>query len=184
MIGDVVFADPLALWAGAVAVPVALAHLYRRRRRRVAVPFVPLLREAVGPVRARGAWRRLRDALRLVARVGAVAALALALAGPRPARATVVVEDLVVVVDADPTTTARERRAPYATRLDLALGLAGALVRAHPAGRAGAVVAGDAVEVLLAPTDDPAARARAFEPAALRARQRARATRPPDLAAA
>jgi len=181
VIPDVVFARPAALYALAVALPVLLAHLYRRRRRRVAVAFVPLLREAVGPVRARGAWKRVREALRLTARLGAVAALALALAGPRPARPAAAVEDLVVVVDADPTTTARERRAPYATRLDDGLALAQALVRAHPTGRVGVLVAGHGVDVLLPPTDDRDAIAKAFAPEALRAVLASRARRAPDL---
>jgi len=37
--------NPAALWALALLVPVVLLHLYRRRRRRLEVAFLPLLRE-------------------------------------------------------------------------------------------------------------------------------------------
>jgi hypothetical protein len=154
---NIVFARPEALCALVVALPVLLAHLYRRRRRRVAVAFVPLLREAIGPVHARGAWKRVREAMRLLCRIGAVAALVLAIAGPKPAQAATPIEDLVIVLDADETTYCREPEGgplEGATRFERELALAKAHTLARSAGRVGVVLAGATPRTLVAPTED------------------------------
>ena len=54
-------ADPRWLVGLGLAVPLVLLHLHHRRR--VVVPFLPLLVEAAGPRRAGGGWRRLRERL-------------------------------------------------------------------------------------------------------------------------
>ena len=63
-------ARPEVLWALLLAVPLVLLHLYRRRR--MVVPFLPLLVEAVGPRRAGGGWHKLRELLSLILQVLAV----------------------------------------------------------------------------------------------------------------
>ena len=152
------WAEPRALWGLLLVLPVVAAHLYRRRRRRLEVAFVPLLRESVAPVRALGAWRRLAEGARLLLRTLALACLVLALAGPRPAEAQVPPTDLVVVLDLDATTSAVESRGREGveTRLDRAVDLARALILAHDGGRTGLVAAGAVPRVLVAPTEDRA----------------------------
>lgn len=163
------FAEPRALWLLGLALPLLALHLYRKRRVRLLVAFVPLVRESLGPVRPLGGWRRLSDAAPLVARLLALAALALALAGPRPASAAVRPVDLVVVLDADVTTTTVEPTGPGdgggRTRFERGVTLAKALARAHGGGRVGLVVAGATPATPVAPGDDRDAFDRAAEAA-------------------
>jgi hypothetical protein len=144
------WAEPGALWALALALPVAALHLYRRRRRRLDVAFAPMLREAAGAPRPFAAWRRLADRASLVLRLLALACLVLAWAGPR-AEPGAEPRDLVLVVDLDVTTRAREEGG--ATRLDLEKRLARRLVAAHGPGRA-AVVAAGAVPRVASPLEE------------------------------
>ncbi len=99
---------PLALWGLAAALPITLLHLYFRRRKRVLVPFVPLLAESRGPVRREARFKRLRDATALFARLLGLAAAVFALGGLRPVEAHRVHADVFLVIDADVTTAARE----------------------------------------------------------------------------
>ena len=166
MMPDVVLGEPRALWALVLAAPVVAAHLYRKRRRRLEVAFVPMLREGLGPTRALGFWRRLTDVARLACRVAALACLALALAAPRPVHAAVPVQDLFVVLDSDASVDAVEARLPgglVETRLDRAVALAAAHVRAHASGRVGVILAGPAPRVLAALSDDREAAVAALE---------------------
>ncbi len=144
---------PALLWALLLVVPVALFHLYHRRR--VVVAFLPLLVEAVGPRRPGGGWRRLRDRLSLLLRLLALAALVLALAGLAPARAGPGPRALVLVVDADVTTGAVESdgRSRYVQGLDLARRIV-----ASEAWREVAVLESRQIpEVIVSPTEDRAA---------------------------
>jgi hypothetical protein len=137
--------EPRALWGLLLALPLVAAHLVRRRRLRVVVPFVPLLVEARGPVRGGGGWRRLSEAAALACRLLALAALALALARPLAAQPPVPVP-LVLVLDLDVTVTAREPDGR--SRLAHALALARAEVRGHAAGPVSVVLAGATPRVL------------------------------------
>ncbi len=161
---------PMALWGLTAALPILLFHLYFRRRRRVLVPFTPLLLESFGPVRREARFKRLREAASLLARMLALACAVLALGGLRPAEARAPVRDLFVVIDADVTTAARE--SDGSTRLEHAQRLARAFVRAVPertgagrrlAGRVSVVVADAAPRLLVPPTDDLQAALRALE---------------------
>ncbi len=165
----VTFAAPAALWALGLALPLVALHLYRKRRLRIVVAFVPLVRESLGPVRPLGGWRRLFDVAPLLCRLTALAALALALAGPRPASAAMPPLDLVVVLDADVTTLAWERAGPGegegATRFRRAGTLSKALARAHGRGRVGLVLAGTSPTTRLPPSEDRDAFDRAVDAA-------------------
>jgi hypothetical protein len=136
-------------------VPVVVLHLYRRRRRRVVVAFLPLLREGIGSTRRIGGLRRLSDAAALLARLLALAAIVLALAGPRPAREGPPPTDLVLVVDADATTAAREARGT--TRFERGVRLARAHAAAQDGGRLAVVVAGAVPRAVVPLTADRAA---------------------------
>jgi hypothetical protein len=160
-VAAVEWALPAALWGLTAAVPVAALHLYLRRRRRVLVPFAPLLVETLGAVRGRARFRRLREGASLLARLLALGCAVLALAGPRPARAGAPPRALVVVLDAGVTSAARE--ADGALRLVHARRLARAWVEAQPrvpgeAERllrpAAVLAAGTAPRVLAPPTRD------------------------------
>ncbi len=153
-------AAPAALWGLTALLPIVLFHLYFRRRRRVLVPFTPLLLESFGPVKREARFKRLREAASLLARVLALLCAVLALGGLRPAEADAKPRDLFVVIDADVTTAARE--ADGATRLEHARRLARAFVASVPERRGAArrldarvsvLLAGLAPRLLVAPTD-------------------------------
>ncbi len=170
LVAAFVLAQPTALWGLAALVPIALFHLYFRRRRRVLVPFTPLLLESMGPVRREARFKRLREAASLLARMLALVCAVLALGGLRPAEAEAPVADLFVVVDADITTAARESGG--ATRLAHAQELARAFVRSVPTRGAGqlsalvsVLVAGQAPRLLVPPTRDLADALKRLEPA-------------------
>jgi len=154
-----VLATPTALWGLAGVVPIVVFHLYFRRRRRVLVPFAPLLAESLGPVKRQARFKRLREAASLLARLGALLCVVLALGGLRPAEARAPEPDLVLVIDADVTTAAREQDG--ARRLEHARRLARAWIHAMPATDEGplaatvsVVVAGQAPRLLVPPTTD------------------------------
>ncbi|MDA1194911.1 MAG: BatA domain-containing protein, partial [Planctomycetota bacterium] len=157
------FALPVALWGLLAALPIVAFHLYFRRRRRVFVAFAPLLVESAGLVRSEARFRRLRDFASLALRLLALTCAVLALAGLRPVDASPPARDLLLVIDADITTAARE--ADGVLRLELARRLAQDFVRAQPAragdldrtaGVVGVVLAAGSARLLLAPTDDRA----------------------------
>lgn len=152
-------ARPVALWGLLLGVPILIFHLYARRRQRVIVPFIGLLREALGPAPVRARFRFLREASSLLMRLVALAALVLAIGGIRPARATKAPVDLIVVVDADVTTGALESGGT--PRLIEGLELAAAWVRHHDEGQVGVVLAGAPLEVVAPPTAEREVAARA-----------------------
>ncbi len=133
-------ARPGMLWGLALGVPILLFHLYHRRRQRISVPFIGLLRDSLGPTRHVSRFKWLREAASLATRLLALGAVVLALGGLRPAEARAPTRDLVIVVDGDVTTAAREPDG----RMRVVHGLerAQAHVRAHIEGRVGVVVAG------------------------------------------
>lgn len=166
------FERPDLLWALALAAPLVVLHLYRRRRRRLDVAFAPLLAEVAGPAAPLAFWRRLRDLASLLARLLALACLALAAAGPREASASAASRDLVVVLDADVTTLALESATE--TRFARQVALAKAHLHAADVGRVAVVSAGAIPLAFVPPTTDRAAAAAAldglrpgFEPADL-----------------
>lgn len=150
---------PQALWALGFAIPIALFHLYHRRR--VVVPHLPLLMEAVGPRRPGGGWRHLRDVTSLWLRVAALACAVLALAGLAPATAAPPPEAFFVVVDADVSALTRE--ADGRTRYAHALDLARASLLAAPWAEATVIEARGTPRVLVPATRDSAAAARRLE---------------------
>ena len=99
---------PWALWGLALAAPIVLLHLYFRRRTRRIVPFLPLFRESLIQTKDLRRWRRLRDLMTLMARLGALVCFVLALSGLRPAETRQDPRALAIVVDADVTTRATE----------------------------------------------------------------------------
>ncbi len=145
-------AMPAALWGFAVGVPVIVAHLYFKRRRRIEVPFVGLLRETIGTTRTIARFRRLRETAALCSRLLALACVVLAIGGLRPAEAEKSPFDLMLVVDADVTTRAVE--ADGRMRLAHGLELAAAHARAHADGRVGALVAGDVIQIVSPLSED------------------------------
>jgi hypothetical protein len=155
--------SPLALWGLLLAVPIVLLHLHHRHR--VVVPFLGLVSDALGPRRPGGGWRRLREAGSLLARLLALAAAVLALAGLSPVRGDPPPESLFVVVDADVTTGVREPDGR--SRLSHAVRLAGAFVRAEAWAEVGVLAAGATPEVWVPVTADRegAARRLAAHPA-------------------
>lgn len=162
------FARPFALYGAALAVPIAVLHLYRKRRRRLVVAFAPLLREAASPVRSLGGFARIAEGLRLALRLLALAALTLAAAGARPAGARVREPvDLVVVLDGDVTQRATESDAGATLverRFDRSVALATAILRAPTDGLRALVLAGREARTLVAPTADVDAVVRALDP--------------------
>jgi hypothetical protein len=155
--------QPHALWLLLLAVPLVAAHLLKRRRMRVVVPHVALLLDARGAVSGSGVGRRLRELAPLACRLLALAALVLvvARAAPEPPREPV---PLALVVDADVTGEVRE--ADGRSRLEHALGLAAAHVRAHDEGPVSVVLAAGVPRVLAQASDDREALAqRLLDPA-------------------
>lgn len=159
--GGLELAAPAALWGLLAGLPILAFHLYFRRRRRVLVPFAPLLVESAGLVRREARFKRLREMTSLILRLLALACAVLALGGLRPAEAVEPPRDVFLVIDADVTTAARE--ADGALRLEHARRLAQALVRALPTragddlrseGTVAVVRAGRAPGLVLAPTDE------------------------------
>lgn len=141
-LGAYELARPEWLWGLAVAAPLVLLHLVHRRRVKVDVPFLGLLREGLGPTREAARFKRLRQILSLLLRVGALALLVLALCGLRPVEAREAAQDLVIIVDADVTTGAVEDDGR--TRFEHGLALAAAHVRHHIAGDVDVLLAAEA----------------------------------------
>ncbi len=159
-------ARPWALYGLALALPVVVFHLYRKRRRRLVVPFLPLLREASAPVRSFGGFARVSEGVRLLARVAALCAFVLAAAGLRPAEDPAATpEDLVVVLDGDVTQRAAEgsdRGSLVEERFDRSIALATAHLRLVREGRVAVVFAGVVPTTVVAPTEDREAAVKAL----------------------
>ena len=159
-------ARPWALYGAALALPVVVFHLYRKRRRRLVVPFLPLLREASAPVRSFGGFARVSERVRLLARLVALGALVLAAAGLRAASdPAAAAEDLVVVLDGDATQRATEADSAGSfveERFDRSVTLATAHLRATREGRVAIVFAGAVPITLVAPTEDREAAVKAL----------------------
>ncbi len=141
---------PAAFWGLLLAVPIVLLHLYHRRR--VVVVFLPLLKEAVGARRPGGGWRRLRDRMALGLRLLALLAAVLALAGLVPRPDAPEPPALVLVIDADVTTDARE--AGGETRSARARAAATAWLGAGPWREVAVLEARETPHVLVPPTRD------------------------------
>jgi len=92
------FYDPAGFWLGLAAGGVLLAHLIRRRARRVTVPFLPLWAAALGERRG-GFGSRLMRYLDLLLVLIACAAVAVAAAGPYTKGTPSTARDLVLVLD-------------------------------------------------------------------------------------
>lgn len=158
--GGLDLAMPGALWGLLAAAPILAFHLYFRRRRRVLVPFAPLLVESAGLVRNEARFKRLRESTSLLLRLLALLAAVLALGGLKPAEAVAPTRDVFLVVDADITTAAREDDG--ALRVEHGRRLAQAWVQALPKrtgdeftsdGQVAVIRAGRAPELILAPTN-------------------------------
>jgi hypothetical protein len=141
---------PGVLWALALALPLVLLHLYRRRR--VVVAHLPLLVDALGPRRPAGGWQRLAETGSLLARLLALLLVVLALAGLKPVEAAPEPVSLVLVLDADATTAAVEPDGR--PRLLHALDLASAWALAAPWAEVVAIGARERPEVWVARTVD------------------------------
>jgi hypothetical protein len=76
----VTIADPAGLWLLAAAIPLTALYLYRTRPRLLRVPHLALWDETIAEERRWGG-ARLRELVSLATLLGAIAALALALAG-------------------------------------------------------------------------------------------------------
>ncbi len=152
-------AAPNLLWGLLGLVPLAVLQLYARRRRRVVVPFAPLLAETLGPAREQAWWRRLREALSLLLRAAALSAVVFALAGVGAVSADAPDPHAILVLDEDATLAAREGAGPRAAE---ARALARAWLDARPRepdrlrGPVSVVVAGPVPRVLAVGERDPA----------------------------
>ena len=88
------FANPAAWWLMALGLPIALAHFYRGRVRRILVPTLLFWEQLVVEEERRSALKRLRKVLSLALVLGALAALSSAVAdplrwGPAPRRVAI-----------------------------------------------------------------------------------------------
>lgn len=167
------FARPDALYGALLALPIVAFHLYRKRRLRLLVAFVPLLREASAPMRSHGGFARVSEWLRLLLRLLVLAALVLAQAGVRPAGEVArVPTDLVIVLDGDITQRTNEddlEGTLIEERFDRSIALAKAHLRAETEGTTALVFAGTVPRTVVAPTSDREAAVTALdalEPAA------------------
>ncbi|MHC5010914.1 MAG: hypothetical protein ACYTG6_08195 [Planctomycetota bacterium] len=158
-LGALELTRPLVLWGLLLAIPLVLFHLYNRRR--VVVPFLPLLVEGLGHRRPGGGWRRLREVASLAARILALVLTVLALGGLRPVRVEPPPPSLLLVVDADVTTSARE--ADGRTRLEHALDRARAEIAADRWADVTVLLAAQTPRLVLAPTTDREAARRRLE---------------------
>jgi hypothetical protein len=142
------FVAPLFLLVLALALPVIVAFLVRRRKQVLVVPSVlRWQRVAVAKHRSRR-FRNLSRLLALLACVAAVLALGMAAARPRSFGDGALT---VIVIDASPSMGTPDE-GPLADALDRVRELASAM---GPRDRVAIFVAGEAPQRVLAPTDDP-----------------------------
>jgi hypothetical protein len=151
------YAHPWALWFLGLSLPIVALHLYRGRRRLMAVPYLRLWESSFQEAPQRTAFGWPRHLIALALSLALLALLAFALAGPGEAPAGSAAPDkppapLAVVLDATLSLRARE---PAGRRFDLARAEADRLVRAAR-GPARVFCAGRGVEAVL---DVPADRA-------------------------
>lgn len=143
------FVAPLFLLVLALALPVIVAFLVRRRKQVLVVPSVlRWQRVAVAKHRSRR-FRNLSRLLALLACVAAVLALGMAAARPRLLGDGALT---VIVIDASPSMGTPDE-GPLADALDRVRELASAM---GPRDRVAIFVAGERPRRVLAPTDDPA----------------------------
>lgn len=128
-------ADPRALFGLALAVPLVGLHLYLKRRQRVRVASLRLLAESLASVRHAARFRRVRDRLALLARLAALLALLAALGGLAPVEAVAAARPVLLLLDAERTTSAEE--ADGRTRFEHIRAAARARVAALPRTAAG-----------------------------------------------
>jgi hypothetical protein len=88
------FSHPAAWWLMALGLPIALAHFYRGRVRRILVPTLLFWEQLVVEEERRSALKRLRKLISLLLVLGALAALSSAVAdptrwGPEPRRVAI-----------------------------------------------------------------------------------------------
>jgi hypothetical protein len=142
------FVAPLFLLVLALALPVIVAFLVRRRKQVLVVPSVlRWQRVAVAKHRSRR-FRNLSRLLALLACVAAVLALGMAAARPRLLGDGALT---VIVIDASPSMGTPDE-GPLADALDRVRELASAM---GPRDRVAIFVAGERPRRVLAPTDDP-----------------------------
>ncbi len=160
------FAAPLWLLLLGLLPVVVLLHLIVVRWRNAAVSSLVLWNEVLRQSVTRLRIRRLLSSLTLVLELAAVAALALALAGPLlPRRGPSGAGDVILVLDA--TASMRTREPGGRTRFDIARGRCLDLVAGmRRGGRMAVILAARAPRLAVPFTDDRAALRRALQAAA------------------
>ncbi|HTO00858.1 MAG TPA: BatA and WFA domain-containing protein, partial [Microthrixaceae bacterium] len=93
------FANPAALWALTLAIPIIALHILRSRRIEVQVSSTLAWEEVNRPVAAARPWQRLRSSIPLFLQLLLVVLLALALAGPSFDSGQRSAKHLVVILD-------------------------------------------------------------------------------------
>ncbi len=140
-------ANPAALWALTLAIPIIALHVLRSRRVEVRVSSTLAWEEINRPVAAARPWQRLRSSIPLILQLLLVALVALALAGPsldsgrRSAKHLVVILDTsasMAATDGSPTRLADAKRVVEGLAGDLG---DGAVVTVIAAGAPARVVA-------------------------------------------
>ena len=141
------FANPAALWALTLAIPIIALHILRSRRIEVQVSSTLAWEEVNRPVAAARPWQRLRTSIPLLLQLLLATLLALALAGPsfdsghRSAKHLVVILDTsssMAATDGSPTRLADAKKVVE----DLADGLGdGAVITVISGGAPARVVA-------------------------------------------
>ena len=149
------FLAPAALALSALALPIVLMYLLKRRREEVVVSSTLLWDHLIRDLEANAPWQRLRPHILLFLQLLALLALVLAAARPFVAVPTVSGRHLVVIVDTSISMAAREEGG--ATRLDVARRRALELFDALPAGgRMTLVRGGGSADVLVAQAEERA----------------------------
>lgn len=92
-------ANPAALWALTLAIPIIALHILRSRRVEVRVSSTLAWEEVNRPVAAARPWQRLRSSIPLILQLLLVALVALALAGPSFDSGRRSAKHLVVILD-------------------------------------------------------------------------------------
>lgn len=121
-----IFAAPLLLALGVLALPLVALYILKVRRRPVVVPYLRLWESLVVESRARSLFERLRRLLSLLLQLAILALLVGALGDPSLEIASVEKESIVVLIDASASMQTRE--ASGETRFELALRSAADLV--------------------------------------------------------
>lgn len=143
------FLAPAALALAALAIPIVLLYLLKRRREEVTVSSTLLWQRFLRDVEANAPWQRLRAHLLLLLQLLALLALVLAAARPFVEAPAVSGRHLILLVDTSISMGARDEEGQ--SRLDAARRHALALFDALPeGGRATVVRAGGGADLLVA----------------------------------